>query len=147
MEYNGIPIEVTDAGIFRAKVGGNVLVAPSVAALKKKMDATEKFVPFTAVVPDPPYGVSPREYKRVQVLARKSVRGKWHWVLDNGRSHTQVFADTPASVDALIAKDAIVFRHRKEREEMMERHSREAMEANNRMVVISADAPHRPEPQ
>jgi hypothetical protein len=87
-EHKGIPIEIRDNGEFMAKVGGKEVVAPSLPALKKKLDRIDPFKPFAAFTID-----WEGEVKKCTVVGVERHRryNQYQWRTDNGYRHTHVY--------------------------------------------------------
>lgn len=49
-EHNGIKIDLLPSGQFAATVGGKTLTAPSLAAIKKKLNGSKAFQEFPALM-------------------------------------------------------------------------------------------------
>jgi hypothetical protein len=96
-EHNGIKIDLLPSGQFAATVGGKTLTAPSLAAIKKKLNGSKAFQEFPALMVL--YGAI-REVRAVGITKNKYGTA---WKLSNGETRHEVYADTPENRAALRA--------------------------------------------
>ena len=96
-EHNGITITLLPSGQFAATVGGKTLTAPSLAAIKKKLNGSKAFQEFPALMVL--YGAI-REVRAVGITKNKYGTA---WKLSNGETPHEVYADTPENRVALQA--------------------------------------------
>jgi hypothetical protein len=103
LSHNGLRITVSNAGKFETKIGSEVISAPSMAALRKKLDKMGSFPAFTGFVS------SYNGYKKVKIVAlqrngRAGYRnGELEYIGDNGEKHHHVVEDTAHNAE-LIAQ-------------------------------------------
>jgi len=97
-EHNGIKIDLLPSGHFSATVGGKTRTAPSLAALKKKLDGDKVFQEFPALVI---CWSKIREVRVVGVINRRLSDPVWN--LNTGEARHEVYADTPENRAALTA--------------------------------------------
>lgn len=111
-KHKSVAVEVDQRGTFTAKVAGEELTAPSLAALKRKIDAAlaDAFEPFDAFTIRNFYADGPEleEYRVVGIGAeREKGRSSATWRNDRGLNLKQCYRDTPetrAQAEAYIAK-------------------------------------------
>lgn len=92
-EYSGVKVEVDANGIFRATVYGKHLVAPSLKAMKKRIDNNAPpFEPFQAYVRE----TSDRTVTIVGTMTRRHMGRKAKvWVTDRGGHLVMIYRATP----------------------------------------------------
>ena len=108
-KHKGTDIAVTDKGQFTAYVDGHEVVAPSLAAMKKKLDKVNPFEQFDAL--DTAHGNKP-----VRVVGISRARASWRsdkWKLRDGSSRRSVYANTPENKKTLAELAAMLERHSK----------------------------------
>lgn len=116
LNYNGVNIELTPGGKFRATIAGKVTDAPSFEAMKRKIEKAEVFEPFKAF-----YLESWGLVRNLEVIGiRKNPRFKRHgdcvprfeWITvehgDRKAYHSAVYRDTPENRAAVDAWKALV---------------------------------------
>lgn len=112
--HNGASITIQPNGLFRAKVNGVFVDAPSLAAIKARIGKGEEFPAFDAVMP-PRYSDDSDEFSIVRIIGTRSATARerrWPgvaamWVAIDGRTYGHVLRDSP--VNRKIMTDA---RHR-----------------------------------
>lgn len=152
MEHKGIAITFDETrGEFTAyDKSGKLVRKPSLAAMKKALDAADKFEPFNALreadyrdhrtQPD-------ADYIQCRVIGVQKPPGKqsWHnkpqWIIEgDSRRERRVWPDTPETLAALREYNAAIARHREEKDALQERHTAE-------LAAIDADIkPQFPQP-
>lgn len=98
--HKGVEITITPGGAFTAVVGGKTIMAPSLPAMRKKLDKAAEFESFSAFVHT--YG---GQIKRFRVTGVRNNPRKDHWnpllfVCDDGENRSRVYPDTPENVAA-----------------------------------------------
>ena len=97
-EHNGVTITLTSYGNFQAAKNGAMLKAPSLPAMKKKLDKLDTFTPFKALYAR----YYSEEYEVVTVTGVRKHRGGSVWILSNGAEREDVIEATPENT--VIAK-------------------------------------------
>ncbi len=107
--HAGVAISVDASGIFRAVCGGSELEAPSLAAIKKKINATSRstFKAFDAFSIRITWDEDPPEIERFRIVgvAQRGSRN-YHdgktWIDDRGRTHAYgIYPATPKNLERL----------------------------------------------
>ena len=140
MKYThaGVDIEFVEAsGVFRATVAGERVTAPSLAGIKTKIDKSNKFEQFTAIVDKGRFYGEPAKggrFKEVVIVGIKrakanSYRGADLWVTSTGEHLSEVFVNTPKNLAALTDYDALGVRLDKEKKALEEAHSKARKDA------------------
>lgn len=102
LSHNGIAVSISSSGKFEAKVGKEIIRAPSFDAIKKKLNKLGSFPAFKGITHD--Y----RGYNPVNIVAlkRSGVRGyrngEMLFVDDKGGSHHRVIEDTPENAALIV---------------------------------------------
>lgn len=109
-EHKGIPITIKDNGEFMAKIGGKEIVAPSIAALKKKLDRVDPFEPFEGFCLDWRDEI---EKFTVTGVSKNHRHNSYHWVTSRGAQHSHVYAATKENI--AIAKQYIAAKEKHEK--------------------------------
>lgn len=91
-KHNNIDIDLQDNGTFTAKVNGAEISAPSLPAIKKKIDKSAPFKPFDAITID--YYDKIEDIRIVGMVKQRNHRS-WLWKTTSGRTHSSVYLDTP----------------------------------------------------
>lgn len=133
--HNGISISLTAHGKFAAVIDGKNTTAPSLDAIKKKIDgpSSAAFQEFPALLVSE-YRGAPDPVKVVGI--KKSRRTSWRsdeWLLDSGATQRAVAKDTKenrASIQAYYAA-RLTLRNEKDRLELLVREARSAIEFIN----------------
>jgi hypothetical protein len=109
-EHKGIAIEILDNGAFMSKVGGKEITAPSLPALKKKLDRVSPFKPFEAFTID-----WEGEVKQFTVIGVEKHRryNQYSWRSENGYRHTHVYAATKENLAVAKKLTALIEAHDK----------------------------------
>jgi hypothetical protein len=109
-EHKGIKIDLKDNGEFVAKVGGKEIVAPSIVAMKKKLDRVEPFKPFEAFSID-----WEGDTKTFTVIGVEKHRryNQYSWRSENGYRHNTVYATTKENVAVAKKLKAMIDAHDK----------------------------------
>ena len=127
-EHKNIKIELSEqSGEFSARFDGRIVRAPSVVALKKKLDSLleAKAGAFTALVNTT--GYRSRGIFRVSIVGIEKARGRFgragldNWKSDDGNTYHEVFTDTPENEAALKAAVELDASHAKEREALADK--------------------------
>lgn len=90
-EHKGIPIAISGTGEFSAKLDGNTITAPSLTALKKKLDKHKPFEPFKAFTMY--HDGDTRDYRVIGVRKQRGYN-QYHWITDSGHTPHTVYADS-----------------------------------------------------
>jgi hypothetical protein len=116
-EHKGIPIVVSATGEFSAKVDGNTLTAPSLAALKKKLDRLKPFEPFNAFTL-----YHDGDVRKHRIIGVRKHRGynQYHWHTDSGHTPATVYADTKENM-AIVKKMEALADEKKKAEAIFEK--------------------------
>lgn len=90
-EFRGVPIAVKDNGEFAAVIGGKELTAPSLAAIKKKLERTKPFEPFDGFLM-----YHGGDMKQTRVIGVKKHRNynSYHWITQGGYTPSVVYMST-----------------------------------------------------
>jgi hypothetical protein len=122
-KHNGTDIELRDNGKFYAKTAAGMIEAPSLVAIKKKLDAKAKFEPFSVIFEtskwDGGFSRRVRSIGTAKVVGIYSPRAKWRgamWQLEGSERDTgAVIEDTPenraalqAYIDAMAHREQVV---------------------------------------
>lgn len=128
-EHNGTPITFDPANCaFRASIAGVIVRKPSLAAIKKAIDKTSAFVPFTAIVSQ--WGEKPKVIKIInQKVSKHSGYSQTRRVLfidEDGHQHSpeNLYVNTPENLKLLNAAnkhDADMSKQKKALEEESDR--------------------------
>lgn len=122
-KHNGTDIECRANGKFYAKTAAGTIEAPSLAAMKKKLDTKSEFQRFGGIEICNSYANRKTIYaiKSVVVVGWKQPASRWRspvWVLENSEESQFVIVDTPANraavqalIEAMTVRDALVKEH------------------------------------
>lgn len=139
-EHKGIKIAFdADKGQFSARIAGEFVKAASLSAIKKRIDKSETFEQFAALVRPRGWG-SRSEFERVTIVGIKKPVGKqsWSnttkWIDSNGHEYEIAHPDTPDNEAALNARAALQKKHYEEKRAVEARHFEE-MKAADALIV------------
>jgi hypothetical protein len=144
-------IELTNGGEFTTVLNGKVIRAPSLAAIKKKLDAAAKvaFKPFNALR-DARY--NDKEDTRIEGMVRVTVIGiekstgsnrylrqKWQFLLDGqqpyGGQWTELTVDTPENIAAV----QVARKYREETQRIKDERMEKQKELDDAIETVLAD--------
>ena len=120
LTHNGIDITITPSGQFVAVKNGERIVAPSLQAIKKKLDGRGKFVSFVALKPQSYYSDSLKEITVIGIKEPRANSSSWRqkrkWKLADGNTADFVYENSEENIQAYSAWKALLKKHSVERE-------------------------------
>lgn len=143
-KHAGVDISLDPVtGKFGAVMEGKKVAAPSLDAMKKKIDGVVKagFKQFVAYKDQGRHQPAKDRYKEVVVVGVKraranTFRGESFWITSTGEHLNTVYEFSPESLAALRARDALIEKQRAEKEAMDKAHSEARAKATNALRTV-----------
>lgn len=112
-EHGGVKIKFTEqTGEFSAHVAGKFIKAPSLAAIRKRIDSSKTFAPFEALVEKGGWHAEGYEVVTIVSISRPKGKNTWRnepkWIDSKGREYREVATNSPENLVALQKYDALV---------------------------------------
>lgn len=134
-KHNDIDIDVLDNGTFKAKVNGVDITAPSLIAMKNKINRTAPFEPFDGFFIN--YGDQVMDVRVIGIQKERN-RAAFVWKTQCGRQLSYVYLDNPKTRAAVKKYTQAVEKHTKMKAEFEKIEEKLKEEIGNE---ISPEAP------
>lgn len=146
-EHGGVKIRFAEqTGEFSAHVAGKYVKAPSLAAIKKRIDSSKTFASFEALVEKSGWHAEGYEVVTIVSISRSKGKESWRnqskWIDSKGREYREVATNSPENLFALQEYDALVEKNQVALKVFKEQQDAAEVAAKSKIhILIAKDAP------